>query len=534
MASRQVLISWIGHADLAAMCLDLQESERDAVCAAVPNLPTKNAERPGPLKTALENQTFTEVHLLTNYAPRVNQLYSRWLGRPAAIHPVKLVSPTDYTSVFQETDRVARGLWGRFRQAGREPCILLSPGTPTMATIWVLLGKSRYPAAFYQTFKGKLQRTEIPFDLIDDFLPELLRDPDLNLQHLAARSPGQMDGFKDIVGDSQAIRVAVGRAQRAALRDVPVLILGESGTGKEMFARAIHQASHRRNGPFEAINCAALPRELLESELFGHEKGAFTGAIAKRVGAFTRANGGTLFLDEIGDCDSAMQAKLLRVLQPPPGTGPCHRAFNQVGAAKTVTSDVRVIAATNRGLVQDVKANRFREDLYYRLAVITLRLPPLRERKPDLPLLAEALLKQINQEFERQELGYRHKRISATGMDFVKRYPWPGNVRQLYNALLQAAVMAEGDTLDRQDLVAGIGGVSDDPDLNVLEQPLGDEFNLEEHLKVIQRHYLRRAMDEAGGNKTRAARLLGIPHYQTLDAQLDRLKVEWQNPADDT
>jgi transcriptional regulator with PAS, ATPase and Fis domain len=353
----------------------------------------------------------------------------------------------------------------------------------------------------------------------------------LILQQLAGRKPSEVDGFETIVGDSQAIRLAVGRAQRAALRDVPVLLMGESGTGKELFARAIHAASRRKGNRFEAMNCAAIPRELLESELFGHVRGAFTGADRSRDGAFARANGGTLFLDEIGECDQLMQTKLLRVLQPLPGKGPSQRVFLPVGASEPVTSDVRIVAATNRDLVREIQANRFREDLYYRLAVITLRLPPLRERPKDIPLLAESFLGQINADFERQEPGYRHKKISGTGMDFVKRYGWPGNVRQLYNALLQAAVMADGDTLSRQELVAAIGGIEDDVHVSVLEKPLGDGFNLDEHLKSIQRHYLRRAMDEAGGIKTRAAGLLGLASYQALDSQLRRLKVRYHPKA---
>jgi len=535
MASRQVLISWIGHADLAAMCLDLSEPERASVHAAVQNLPTKSAERPGPLKTALLNQEFAEVHLLSNYPKAVNRLYFRWLDQPATVHEVTLSSPTDYDAVFRVSDEVLRGLWGRFRKSRLETCILLSPGTPTMATIWILLGKSRYPSAFYQTFKGKLHRTEIPFDLIDDFVPELLRDPDLNLQHLAARSPGQVAGFTDIVGDSQSIRLAVGRTQRAALRDVPVLILGETGTGKEMFARAIHAASHRRSGPFEAINCAAIPRDLLESELFGHEKDSFTGATSRKDGVFKRADGGTLFLDEIGECDPLMQTKLLRVLQPPPGKGPCHREFSPVGARKSVTSDVRLVAATNRELVQEVKTHHFREDLFYRLAVITLRLPPLRERQRDIPAIAEALLRQINQDFRRQEKGepgYKDKSLSASAIGFVRQHGWPGNVRQLYNVLLQAAVMAEGEIIERRDLVAAVGDMASDAAATILEHPLGDGFDLEEHLKSIQRHYLRRAMQESQGVKVEAARLLGYKNYQTLSAQLERLGVEWSVAAE--
>jgi DNA-binding NtrC family response regulator len=524
MQSRRILLSWIGHADLLSMGEDLGEAGQELLAAA--KVRGKYGERPGPLKTAVSQGAFDEVHLLSNYPAVVHKPFATWLGGKPVIHHVELADPTDYPQVFRVVDGVLAELAGKAQKKPAELCILLTPGTPAMAAVWVLLGKSRYPATFYQTFKNELRPTTVPYDLVDDFVPELLRNPDLNLQHLAGKKPSEVHGFEGIIGESQAIRLAVGRAQRAALRDVPVLLLGESGTGKEMFARAMHAASHRKNKRFEAMNCAAIPRDLLESELFGHVKGAFTGADRNRDGAFTRADGGTLFLDEVGECDPLMQTKLLRVLQPPPGTGPCHRVYCPVGGSEAVVSDVRIVAATNRGLVQEMKDNRFREDLYYRLAVITLRLPPLRERPRDIPLLVESFLRQINEDFGRQgEPGYKHKRISATGMEFVKRYGWPGNVRQLYNTLLQAAVMADGDTLNRQELVAAIGGVGD-PDLNVLEQPLGDGFDLEEHLKSIQRHYLRRAMEEAGGVKTRAADLLGLASYQALDAKLKRLDVE--------
>lgn len=206
--------------------------------------------------------------------------------------------------------------------------------------------------------------------------------------------------------------MAVGRAQKAAVRDVPVLIVGETGTGKELFARAIHQSSHRRDGPFVAINCAAIPRDLLESELFGHKKGAFTGASEDRIGAVEHADRGTLFLDEIGECDPGMQSKLLRVLQPPDGQGPCHRVFRRVGETQDRTCDVRLITATNRDLLASIEAHSFREDLYYRLAVITLSLPSLRDRKTDISLLVEALLDRVNADFRRQEPGFKDKSVS--------------------------------------------------------------------------------------------------------------------------
>jgi transcriptional regulator with PAS, ATPase and Fis domain len=294
-----------------------------------------------------------------------------------------------------------------------------------------------------------------------------------------------------------------------------------------MFARAIHQASPRRSQKFVAVNCAAISRELLESELFGHVKGAFTGAEGNRAGAFEQADGGTLFLDEIGECDLAMQAKLLRVLQPPPEEGPCKRVFRRVGDTKDMSADVRVIAATNRDLLTAIGEQKFREDLYYRLAVISIKLPPLVERRGDIPQIAERLLAQINRQFSAEEPGYRHKSISGAAIAFVKRHDWPGNVRQLFNALMQAAVMSGSDEIQRQDIEAALGEIppGGSVETNMLERPLGDGFDLVKHLNEIQRHYLQRAMTEANGVKSHAARLLGIPNYQTLAEQLKRLNV---------
>jgi transcriptional regulator with GAF, ATPase, and Fis domain len=276
------------------------------------------------------------------------------------------------------------------------------------------------------------------------------------------------------------------------------------------------------------LNCAAIPRELLESELFGYVKGAFTGANKNQDGAFTRANGGTLFLDEIGECDPVLQSKLLRVLQPPADKSPCFREFRPVGGSKVLTSDVRILTATNRDLQKEIKAHRFREDLYYRIAVITLKLPPLRERITDIPLLAADFLKRINKDFKVQEPGYKDKKISASAIEFVKQYGWPGNVRQLYNTLVQAAVMTDNDVIDCHDITAAIGEMADGQTVNVLERPLGDGFVLDEHINSLRKHYLRRALDESNGNKTQAARLLGMKHYQTLDAQLKTLNVDWE------
>ena len=525
MRTRRLLFSWIGHADLRAMAATLPHDQQEEVLRGL-KPPKPLPGEVGPLRCLLDQETFDEIHLLSDHGATKDGPYVKWLGGRPALHAVKLANPIDYDEVFRVVDAQLASVVNVPRQDRLDLCMHLSPGTPTMTAIWLLLGKSKYHrTTFFQTHDGKAWVTEVPFDLVVDFVPQVMRDADAKLQALASQSPQDVVGFETIAGDSRAIRVAVGRARRAARRDVSVLVLGESGTGKEMFAQAIHDASPRREGPFVAINCAALSRELLESELFGHKKGAFTGADRDRDGAFREADGGTLFLDEIGECDLAMQAKLLRVLQPP-DHDPCHRAFHRVGDSKAITSDVRIIAATNRDLFDAMSGHRFRADLYYRVAVISIKLPPLRERREDIPLVVASLLDRINRNFERQEPGFKHKSVSGSAMEFVKKYPWPGNVRQLYNTMMQAAVMTDEDVIERRDFADALADVPGKPTIDLLEIPLGEGFSLEEHLEEIQRHYLRRAIAEAKGVKKKAAELLSYRNYQTLAAQLERLGVE--------
>ncbi len=531
MRQKRLLVSWIGHNDIRAFAMSLPDRQCDEILAALPG-PRPVENELGPIKTLVEQEPFDEIRLLSNYSRAWEKDFSSWLGSRTHVVHVDLKNPTDYSELFGLVNGELEELRSRPDWPEIDLFIHLSPGSPAMAAIWLLLGKTRYPATFFQTYKGKAWVTKIPFDLAVDFVPEVFRKADSHLQHLTAQSPGEIEGFQQIVGDSQPIRLAVGRAKRAAVRNVPVLLLGESGTGKELFARAIHESSSRRSGPFLAINCAAVSRDLLESELFGHKAGSFTGAQSDRNGAFKEADRGTLFLDEIGECDLAMQTKLLRVLQPPNGADPCHRVFHRVGDLEEHCSSVRVIAATNRDLLTGMNEGVFREDLYYRLAVITVKLPTLRDRPGDIPKIVDHLLSQINGQFSAEEPGYTHKSISDSAMVFVQGHRWPGNVRQLYNALLQAAVMAEGDTIQKHDITDAVADMIGDARVagDVLDQPLREGFNLQQHLNEIHRHYLRRAMKETGGVKSRASKLLGIPNYQTLDAQLKRLNIDedWQ------
>jgi DNA-binding NtrC family response regulator len=520
--TRRILVSWIGHTDLRAFAREVASADRSAVetIAGVREGETGS----GPVKALIDVETFDEVHLLSDYPPEITKPFAKWLNCKSKLHRLSPKNPSDHGEVLQLVRPVLDAL-----KLTKDDSLNfhLSPGTPAMAAIWILLAKSLFPATLYQTYGGKAWITEIPFDITVDVIPQLMRDPDRFWQHLQVQSPQEIGGFERIVGDSPALRTAVGRAQRAAIHEVPVLILGESGTGKEMFADAIHKASGRRNKKMFSINCAAISRELIESELFGHVKGSFTGAAKDHIGLFEQAHGSTLFLDEIGECDLGLQAKLLRALQPPDNGGPCQRVFRPVGATEDRTADVRIVAATNRNLHKLIEEGKFREDLYHRVATITLKLPPLRERGDDVMLLADRLLADVNGQFASQ-LGeaYKHKSLCADTKKFIRHQPWRGNVRELRNAIVQACVMAASDELAPEDIAAAIAEVPGQVGPSLHDMPLGGGFSLDNYLGDIQRRFLTRAMDEAGGVKKKAAELLGFDNYQTLSNRLKTLDLQ--------
>ena len=309
----------------------------------------------------------------------------------------------------------------------------------------------------------------------------------------------------------------VAKARRISLRSVPVLIEGESGTGKELLARAIHRSSLRKNKPFIAVNCGAIPTELVESEFFGHKKGAFTGAISDRKGCFETASGGTLFLDEIGELPLSAQVKILRVLQ--------EKEVVKVGDNTPLKVDVRVIAATNRNLIQEVSLGRFRADLYYRLAVALLMLPPLRERDGDISLLIEHMLGEINRESV-GELGYIDKKISASARNIMLSYSWPGNARELFNTIHRAAVWSPDEIITVDDIrEILIPSPAACPQISPELLSIGG-VNLPEILANITQDYLVRALRQTNGNKTKAAKLLGLPNYQTFTNWCEKYGVE--------
>jgi two-component system response regulator AtoC len=318
-------------------------------------------------------------------------------------------------------------------------------------------------------------------------------------------------GLPKMIGKSSQIQDIMARIQKVAPTNASVLVHGESGTGKELFARAIHYLSNRKNAPFIAINSAAIPRELLESELFGYERGAFTGAEARKLGKLEQADKGTVFLDEIGDMDMALQAKMLRVLQ--------EQVIERVGGGKPIKIDVRIVAATNKDIEKAVAARLFREDLFYRLNVFPITIPPLRERRDDIPALAQYFLNKYATEVRKGLLT-----ISDDAMEILMKSPWKGNVRELENVIERAVIYADGGVIRAQDL-----GISESNILDALAEHVPMDGPLQEvaaaATRIAESRRIKQVLKQTGGNKSRAAEILQVS-YKTLLTKIKDYQLE--------
>jgi len=495
------LVAWIGRQDL-------EGAQQDPST--------------GPIADFLRAHPEVVAVLLSDWPKEAIAHYTAVVRRITRTDPdvrhVKLSDPTDYLGIFRAADGVLSSLAQHARS--NEIAIHTSPGTSAMAAVWILLAKTKYVGTtLFKSWvskdgKPQLKEVEIPFDLTVDILP------DLAAKRAALLAPSDVclpatNAFDALTHRSLAMAAVIRDARRAALYPNPVLILGESGTGKELLARAIHAASLRAGKPWGVMNCGAIPRDLLDSELFGYVKGAFTGAVSDRAGRFEACHGGTLFLDEVGEMPGATQVRLLRVLQ--------EGEIQRLGETKTRTVDVRVIAATNRDLVAAMRAGVFRDDLFYRLAVLVLRVPPLRERPEDIfPLLQHfvALLNDRAADIP----GAERKHLSPRARTFAEAYPWPGNVRELENTLARIFALAPGDTIRREDFEAyviptGVSGVS--------AAPLSTQqtFSLHKELETVERRLIEQALRECGGVKERAAKLLGMASRQALAHRIRRLGI---------
>jgi DNA-binding NtrC family response regulator len=376
-------------------------------------------------------------------------------------------------------------------------CILMTAyGSEELAVEAMKHGADDYIA------KGRLQ-----IDELEMRIARALRQQHLEVENVSLRQRLESKfGLDNIVGQSPAMQTVFDTVRQVAPARTTVLLLGESGTGKELIAKALHQLSPRAAGPMVTVHCAALSPTLLESELFGHEKGAFTGAHERRIGRFEQAQGGTLFLDEIGEIDAAVQVKLLRFLG--------ERSFERVGSNKTLTADVRLIAATNKNLEEQVKTGKFREDLFFRLAVVPIVLPPLRQRAVDIPLLARAFLSEFAEENNKNV-----NDLTPEALEALMNYAWPGNVRELRYAIEHAVVLTRGEKIGLRDLPPGLrSGAAGGGPARLLAQP---DLTLAEAEKQL----ILRALKECAGNRTEAAKKLGMSR-RTLHRKLHLYQLE--------
>jgi transcriptional regulator with PAS, ATPase and Fis domain len=492
----KTLVSWIGGHDLNS-------------------IGTEGLDR-GPVVSTLSAQTFNRVELLYNYPEDEVKPYLLWLEKQTDIRinarHVKLSSPVHFGEIYLSVNGLLEKLFDENDK--QDLNILLSPGTPAMLAIWVLLGKTKYKATFWQSSREKgVEKAVIPFDIAAEYIPTADKISSTTISRLAAAEVPVDAAFDDIITNNPLMAELKVQASVLAKLDVPVMIYGESGTGKELFATAIHNASNRSGNKFIPVNCGAFPSELIDSLLFGHKKGAFTGATTDKAGYFEQADGGTLFLDEFGELDPAVQVRLLRVLQ--------NGRFTPVGGVKEIEVDVRIITATNKDLMLEVSEGRFREDLFYRVAVGVLHLPPLRERQGDISLLSDTLIRAIGM----ADAQLKDKEISAEAKKIILKQSWSGNIRELQSTLLRAALWSQGSIITAANLERALFRMPE-KEMGVLGRDIAQGIDIYEVLDEVTKHYLERAIEHTGDSKTKIAKLLKIKNYQTVDNWIKKYGIE--------
>jgi len=461
-------------------------------------------EQEGPILSLMRVRPFDRVVLFAtpntarNTAETHEAILAQYSGVEVDVRSLSLADPTNYGTILHGLRPHIRDVLEDY--PGANYYIAVASGTPQMHACWVLLAASgEMPARILHVRPHRFVTKDSPVvSEVDVTSPEFPRvrsnvgyvEPDSGQPPDLAAAVQRVG----IVGDHPSLIKALEVSAALAPSDVPIMILGQTGTGKELFARLIHYLSGRQQDQFVPLNCAAIPKELVESALFGHKKGSFTGAVSDQTGKFDAANGGTLFLDELAELPLATQGKLLRVLQD--------GMVEPVGGREAHEVNVRVVAATNKDILAEVRAGRFREDLYYRLNTGVVEVPSLRERRSDIPKLALHILDRVNASLRKP------KRLSPSALTRLQNHAWPGNVRDLENVIQRSALLARRDLLEADDLMISEPEAESDP-LAALPVPC-DGFALDRYLSSARKQLILRALEQAEGNQSKAARLLGI------------------------
>ena len=486
MKNLKVLFSWLGNNDLS-------------------DISVENKKTYGAIASILDwsDVKFDQICIISNREGEVVDSYIEWLKnnfrkKVDLFLCTENENPTDYYFIYSKAEEVVN----MFNREKNELFFNITSGTSAMSATWLLLGTAIYSAKLVQSSKERgVEYVTLPYNI------SLQEKQDKKISEFNNELK-VLDGFKEIPAFSEKMREAVRLGQLIAPRNIPVLIQGKTGTGKEVVAQAIHRSSPRNAKPFIAVNCGAIPENLIDSELFGHKKGSFTGAESNRKGHFEVANGGTLFLDELGELSLGAQVKLLRVLQ--------QKEIVRLGESTPIPVDVRIIAATHRDLIKMVESGTFREDLFYRLAVGLIYLPSLKERQEDILHLANNLMLKINSEFSDET--FCQKRLSEDAMLFIHQQSWLGNVRELGNTLLRAAIWnPDVKQITARHLTNAMAPQHKSATITET-QPL--PIDLPAHVKQLKRQYVEAALSQTGMNKIQAAKLLGLKSSQTLDGYL--------------
>ena len=495
----KTLLTWLGTKDIENM-----EKDQHAAISAL---------------AAKSEHQFNKIVILSNHKPEVWDRFERFIQkkiamalRPDADISVKqahIASPIDYPSIAKETEK-----WiGKLSTEAETLVVNLTSGTPTMTTLSVLIGKGKHNVRFMQVSP---ENEPLNVDVPLDFGLEYVKSAARQVASQASSAPKLADAFAAITCLSDSMQTVVNRAKRLAASEVPVLVLGETGTGKEEMAKAIHNASLRAEKQPKTVNCGALAPTLVESTLFGHKKGAFTGADKDYPGLFEQADGGTLFLDEVGELSLDVQVKLLRAIQ--------QGEVTPLGSTETKTVDVRVIAATHQNLQRLVSEGKFREDLFYRLAVGIIALPSLKERLADIPTIVAQLNEQINKAGAKHP-AYVSKEISEDGINFICEQPWPGNIRELWSTLNRAFLWSDSPIVNRHDLSQAMltrPAASEDVSISLT---FNDKIDIVQLTDKFQKKYVEAALKASGNVKKHATQMLGLKDHQTLTNWMKRLGI---------
>jgi len=496
-----ILLSWLGTKDIDNM-LDGEKN------ASISTLAT-NSQTP-----------FDKIVILSNHQQKYWKKFEDFvkkrmatIGKPyhdIQVHKANIASPIDYESIHQVT-----ALWiNKLSKEADSLSINLTSGTPAMTTLSVLIGKGKANVQFLQaTPKNELLHVDIPID----FGQEYVKSATKNIANTATSEPKIEQAFSALTAKSVQMQKVVNKAKKIAASEVPALIFGETGTGKELMANAIHKGSLRANKPLRIVNCGALAENLVDSTLFGHTKGAFTGAEKEHAGLFEQANGGTLFLDEVGELKPDIQVKLLRALQ--------QGEITRLGDNKIIQVDVRIIAATHQNLTQLIELGLFREDLFYRLAVGIIEMPPLRERLDDLPDIVDQLAQQINQSGAKHP-EYKGKIISKSGINFILSQPWKGNIRELWSTLNRAFLWSETQQVDENDLMAAMINRPASSQCDEVSLTYSDKVDIVQLTEKYQKKYVEAALKASGNVKKHATEMLGLKDHQTLTNWMKRLGID--------